>query len=60
MQLEKRFANNWSGRVSYSVGYARGNTSGLPTAVNDYQVLDDAQLDRTRGRPTSTAGIRCR
>jgi hypothetical protein len=52
VQLEKRFANNWSGRVSYSIGYARGNTSGLPAAVNDYQVLDDAQLDRNEG-PTN-------
>jgi hypothetical protein len=52
VQLEKRFANNWSGRVSYSIGYARGNTSGLPTAVNDYQVLDAANLDRNEG-PTN-------
>ncbi len=52
VQLEKRFANSWSGRVSYSVGYARGNTSGLPTAVNDYQVLGDTLLDRNEG-PTN-------
>jgi hypothetical protein len=52
LQLEKRFANAWSGRVSYSVGYARGNTSGLPTAVNDFQVLDDRLLDLNEG-PTN-------
>ncbi len=61
LQLEKRFANAWSGRVSYSVGYARGNTSGLPTAVNDFQVLDDrAARPERRARPTSTGGTRCR
>lgn len=52
MQLEKRFSGYWSGRVSYSIGYARGNTSGLPTAVNDFQVLDAANLDRNEG-PTN-------
>jgi hypothetical protein len=52
LQLEKRFSNSWSGRVSYNVGYARGNTSGLPTAVNDFQVLDAAQLDLNEG-PTN-------
>jgi hypothetical protein len=52
LQLEKRLSNNWSGRVSYSVGYARGTTSGLPTAVNDYQVLDDALIDLNEG-PTN-------
>ena len=52
VQLEKRFSGYWGGRISYSIGYARGNTSGLPTAVNDYQVLDDAQLDRNDG-PTN-------
>lgn len=52
LQLEKRFANSWSGRVSYSIGYARGNTSGLPTAVNDFQVVDDRLLDLNDG-PTN-------
>ena len=60
LQLEKRFANAWSGRVSYSVGYARGNTSGLPTAVNDFQVLDDRAARPERwARPTSIGGTRC-
>lgn len=52
LQLEKRFSNAWSARASYSVGHARGNTSGLPTAVNDYQVLGDPLLDRNVG-PTN-------
>lgn len=52
LQLEKRFSNSWSGRVSYSIGLARGNTSGLPTAVNDFQVVDDARLDLNEG-PTN-------
>lgn len=52
VQLEKRFANLWSARASYSLGYARGNTSGLPTAVNDFQVLEDPKLELNDG-PTS-------
>jgi hypothetical protein len=52
LQLEKRFSNAWSGRVSYNLGYARGNTSGLPTAVNDFQVVDDPNLELNEG-PTN-------
>ncbi|MCC7243699.1 MAG: TonB-dependent receptor [Acidobacteria bacterium] len=52
MQLEKRFANYWSGRVSYSIGYARGTTNGVPTATNDFQVLEDANLELNEG-PTN-------
>ncbi len=52
VQLEKRFSNAWSARASYNVGYARGNTSGLPTAVNDFQVLDNPNLDLNDG-PTN-------
>ena len=52
MQLEKRFANYWGARVSYAVGHGRGNTIGTPTAVNDFQVLGERNLDLNEG-PTS-------
>lgn len=52
IQLEKRFANYWSARASYGVGYARGNTSGLPTATNDFQVLEAPNLELNEG-PTN-------
>jgi hypothetical protein len=52
MQLEKRFANYWGARVSYAIGYGRGNTDGGPTAVNNFQVLGERNLDLNDG-PTS-------
>jgi hypothetical protein len=52
LQLEKRFSNYWAGRVGYTVGYGRGNTDGGPTAVNNFQVLADRNLDLNFG-PTS-------
>jgi len=47
--LEKRFSGIWAGRVSYAVGYARGNAEANQTPDNNYQVLGDAQLDRNFG-----------
>lgn len=52
LQVEKRLANNWGARLSYGLGYGRGNTSGLPTATNDFQVLDQRNLDLNEG-PTN-------
>lgn len=52
LQLEKRFSNFWGARASYNVGYARGTTSGLPTAVNDFQFLDDDNIELNQG-PTN-------
>jgi hypothetical protein len=52
LQVEKRLANNWAARFSYGLGYGRGNTSGLPTATNDFQVLDQRNLDLNEG-PTN-------
>jgi hypothetical protein len=52
IQVEKRLSNNWSGRISYGLGYGRGNTSGTPTAVNDFQVLEERNLDLNEG-PTN-------
>jgi hypothetical protein len=50
--LDRRFANNWGARVSYSYGHGRGNTSGLPTATNDFQVLSERNLELNEG-PTN-------
>jgi hypothetical protein len=52
LQLEKRFASHWGARVSYAAGYGRGNTDGGPTAVNNFQVLGDPNLELNEG-PTS-------
>jgi hypothetical protein len=52
LQVEKRLHNNWSARLSYGLGYGRGNTSGIPTAVNDFQVLEERNLELNEG-PTN-------
>jgi hypothetical protein len=43
--VEKRFSHNWQSRVSYAVGYARGNSEANQTFDNNYQVLGDERLD---------------
>jgi hypothetical protein len=48
LSLEKRYANNWSGRVSYSLSKARG-TAYSQADTNTYQVLTDLNLDDLRG-----------
>jgi hypothetical protein len=53
MQLEKRLSSNWSGRIGYTIGYGRGNGDGGPTAVNNFQVLGERNLDLNEG-PTSS------
>ncbi|MDO8681559.1 MAG: carboxypeptidase regulatory-like domain-containing protein [Acidobacteriota bacterium] len=49
VQLEKRYSHHWAARVSYSMGYARGNAEANQTANNDYQLLGDPRLDRNVG-----------
>ncbi|MBI3400329.1 MAG: TonB-dependent receptor [Acidobacteria bacterium] len=49
VMLDKRFSHNWAARVSYAIGYARGNAEANQTSDNNYQVLGDAQLDRNFG-----------
>jgi hypothetical protein len=51
-QLEKRFSQNYSARVSYTLSNSRGNTSGAGIAAANYQVLDDLNLDLNEG-PTN-------
>jgi len=52
LQLEKRFSSNYSARVSYTLAYSRGNTSGAGAPVSPFQVLDDLNLDMNQG-PTN-------
>jgi len=52
MQLEKRFSQNYSARVSYTLAYSRGNTSGNGAAASPFQVLNNLNLDLNEG-PTS-------
>ena len=47
--IEKRDSNNWSGRVSYTLAYSRGNTSGSLVATDNFQVLDNYNLDLNYG-----------
>jgi len=50
--LVKRFASDYSFRVSYTLGYARGNTSGLGIPTSGFQLLDDMHLELNEG-PTN-------
>ncbi len=52
VQVEKRYRDNWSVRVSYTLSSSRGNTpaTGLPTS--GFQVLDALNLDLNEG-PTN-------
>jgi hypothetical protein len=52
MQVEKRYSNNYMARVSYTLSYSRGNTSGSGIPASPFQVLDDLNLDLNEG-PTS-------
>ena len=49
VQLEKRESNGWSGRVSYTLSYSRGNTNGEYTAPIQFQFLDDLNLEANEG-----------
>jgi TonB-dependent receptor-like protein len=48
LSLEKRYANNWSGRVSYSLSRSRG-TAENQNDKNTYQKLTDLNLDEWAG-----------
>ena len=47
--LEKRQSNNWAARVSYAIGYARGNAEANQTYINQFQVGADPLLDLNFG-----------
>ena len=52
LQVEKRFSQNYSARVSYTLAYSQGNTSGAGAPASPFQVLDDLNLDLNEG-PTN-------
>jgi hypothetical protein len=51
LMLEKRYSNHWAARVSYAIGYARGNVEPTQHTTNDnnYQLLGDPRLDLNYG-----------
>jgi hypothetical protein len=53
LQVERRFADNWGGRASYTLGYARGDNDGGVGASNNFQVLAERNLADAWG-PSST------
>ena len=42
--LEKRYSNNWAARISYAIGYARGDSEPNQTYINEFQLLADQRL----------------
>jgi len=49
VSLEKRYSHNWAARVSYAIGYARGNSEANQTDTDNYQMLGDPRLDVNLG-----------
>jgi hypothetical protein len=50
--VNKRFSHNYAARVSYTLAYSRGNTSGNGVAGSGFQVLDNMHLELNEG-PTA-------
>jgi hypothetical protein len=48
-QLKKRFSNNYSAQVSYTLAKSRGNTSGNGAPLSPFQVLGDMNLAANEG-----------
>ena len=49
LSIEKRFSNYWAARVSYALGYARGDSEPNQQFTNTYQVLDQVNLNLNEG-----------
>jgi len=49
MQVEKRMSQNFSTRVSYTLAYSTGNTSGNGIPQSSFQLLTDPNLDLNQG-----------
>ncbi len=47
--VEKRFSSYWAARVSYALGYARGDSEPTQLFVNTYQVGADPKLSLNQG-----------
>ena len=53
LAVEKRYSHNFSGRISYAIGKARGTVNGgLPDTLN-FQFLDDLNIEENEG-PTNS------
>src|SRR5439155_6605839 len=49
LQWERRFSGFWSARAAYTLGHARGNNSGAPNAVNNFQLLAERNRELNEG-----------
>jgi hypothetical protein len=49
LQLKKRFSNNYSAQVSYTLGNSRGNSSGNGAPGSNFQVGQDMHLELNDG-----------
>lgn len=49
LQLKKRFSNNYSAQVSYTLAKSRGNTSGNGAPASNFQIGDNLNLDLNEG-----------
>ncbi|HUR33309.1 MAG TPA: carboxypeptidase regulatory-like domain-containing protein [Vicinamibacterales bacterium] len=49
LSVERRFSNYWAARVSYALGYARGDSEPNQQFTNNYQVLGNANLALNEG-----------
>ncbi len=49
LQLKKRFSNNYSAQVSYTLAKSNGNTSGNGAPASNFQLRDDLRLDLNEG-----------
>lgn len=48
-QVKKRFSNNYSAQVSYTLAKSRGNTSGNGAPISNFQVGSDMHLELNEG-----------
>ncbi len=48
-QVEKRWADHYRFRVSYTLAKSRGNTSGAAIPISNFQLLNDQNLDDNEG-----------
>ena len=49
LQVKKRFSNNYSAQVSYTLAKSNGNTSGNGAPPSGFQLRDDLRLDLNAG-----------
>jgi Carboxypeptidase regulatory-like domain/TonB dependent receptor-like, beta-barrel len=49
LEVNKRFSDNYSARVSYTLSYSRGNTTGNGIPTSSFQLLSDMRLGMNEG-----------